>query len=106
MSFNLSSSTSRATKRLRISHNNYVCDTCDISFETYRQLNNHKRNHSSMVSRPVIDIDDMPTQEEENNYFIDDNADIGNTYNFIISWCCKRTLLFFFFFYLHVYYCS
>ncbi|GAA5817671.1 hypothetical protein MFLAVUS_011222 [Mucor flavus] len=72
MSSNLSAS--RATKRLRVSHNNHICDTCGVSFETYRQLNNHNRNH--VPSRVADIIDDTPMQDDDNDFNNDDVAAI------------------------------
>ena len=45
-----SSSSTHINKKIKLSKNIQKCDICDRTFESYKQLNNHKRIHSSSSS--------------------------------------------------------
>lgn len=85
MSYNSSSTSSmgRAAKRLRVSPNTYACDVCDVVFETYKQLSNHRRNHASVPV--VIDNVDTPMEDNDYNTFGDDVSDYGKLISFFLT---------------------
>lgn len=78
-----SSSSTHINKKVKLSKNIQKCDICDRTFEGYKQLNNHKRIHSSSSS-------------VETDKIIQDNTDenISDT---------SKVYIFFFFFFFNIY---
>ena len=73
----MSSSSSHINKRAKLSNNIKKCDTCDRTFDSYKQLNNHKRIHPSSSGANT----DVLTEESDDIILEDDTNIDSCTYN-------------------------